>query len=117
VTLLGSDRHGAVVTNESPVPADEPDESEVWIDPGAADDDVLELGAGWCDFSNLIEAGSVTAMDIDAVVEKAAADHVRPFLPLSMKSKASRLSFLVPLYLRSPIKPLAGQMLVVATSG
>ena len=181
-----------------------------WVGP---DDDVLELGAGWCDFSNLIKAGSVTAMDIDAVVEKAAAGHVRPevgdcsdlrrfadgsfdvvfasnllehlerpartgcsaearrvlrpggrlillqpnfrlnpgryfddythvaiytdqslqdylvaagwqishaaarFLPLSMKSKASRLSFLVPLYLRSPIKPLAGQMLVVATSG
>jgi SAM-dependent methyltransferase len=39
---------------------------------------------------------------------------VRPrFLPLTMKSKASRLSFLVPLYLRSPLKPLAGQMLIV----
>lgn len=39
---------------------------------------------------------------------------VKPrFLPLTMKSKASRLAFLVPVYLRSPIKPLAGQMLVV----
>jgi len=34
------------------------------------------------------------------------------FLPLTMKSSASRLTFLVPLYLRSPIKPLAGQMLI-----
>jgi ubiquinone/menaquinone biosynthesis C-methylase UbiE len=37
------------------------------------------------------------------------------FLPLTMKSRASALSFLVPLYLRSPIKPRAGQMLVIAT--
>jgi ubiquinone/menaquinone biosynthesis C-methylase UbiE len=37
------------------------------------------------------------------------------FLPLTMKSRASVLAFLVPLYIRSPIKPLAGQMLVVAT--
>lgn len=178
-----------------------------WI---AKDADVLELGAGWCDFANLVNARSVTAMDIDAVVEKAAADHVtavvgdctdlsrfagatfdvvfasnllehlerpvtdallaeafrvlRPggrlmlvqpnfrlnpggyfddfthvaiftdqslsdyltasgwrvehvaarFLPLTMKSKGSALTFLVPWYLRSPVKPLAGQMLVVA---
>lgn len=179
-----------------------------WIEPNQ---DVLELGAGWCDFANLIEARSVVAMDIDSVVERAAARHVksevgdctdlsrfsdgsfdvvfasnllehldreraecllsearrvlRPggrlillqpnfrlqpggyfddythvtiytdrsiadylsaldwnidhvaarFLPLTMRTKASRLTFLVPLYLRSPIKPLAGQMLVVAS--
>lgn len=178
-----------------------------WIAPNA---DVLELGAGWCDFANLIQAGSVTAMDLDAVVERAAEPHVRAvvgdctdlsefadasfdvvfasnllehlerpvatallaeakrvlrpggrllllqpnfrlnpggyfddfthvaiytdqslsdylvsegwsiqhvaarFLPLTMKSKGSRLTFLVPYYLRSPIKPMAGQMLVVA---
>jgi SAM-dependent methyltransferase len=42
-------------------------------------------------------------------------DHVAPrFLPLTMKSRASSLTFLVPWYLRSPIKPWAGQMLVVA---
>ena len=37
------------------------------------------------------------------------------FLPLTMKSRASGLTFLVPWYLRSPVKPLAGQMLVIAT--
>ncbi len=37
------------------------------------------------------------------------------FLPLTMKSKASGLTFLVPFYLRSPVKPLAGQMLLIAT--
>ena len=37
------------------------------------------------------------------------------FLPLTLKSRASRLTFLVPWYLRSPVKPLAGQMLAVAT--
>lgn len=35
------------------------------------------------------------------------------FLPQSMKSRFSGLSVLVPLYLRSPLKPLAGQMLIV----
>ncbi|MDF8264451.1 class I SAM-dependent methyltransferase [Luteipulveratus flavus] len=178
-----------------------------WVGP---DDDVLELGAGWCDFSNHIRARRVVAMDIDATVEKAAKDGVtavvgdctdlsrfedgsfdvvfasnllehlqrdqsgpllaearrvlRPggrlilmqpnfrlnpgryfddfthvavytdqslqdylvsegwtieqaypkFMPLTLKSKGSGLTFLVPWYLRSPVKPLAGQMLVVA---
>jgi 2-polyprenyl-3-methyl-5-hydroxy-6-metoxy-1,4-benzoquinol methylase len=175
------------------------------------DADVLELGAGWCDFANLVQARSVTAVDLESVVLTAAAQHVRAvvgdctdltelddatfdvvfasnllehlerpqsdrllaeamrvlrpggrlillqpnfrlqpgryfddythvaiftdvsladylaasgwqvqhvaarFLPLSMRSRGSSLSFLVPWYLRSPLKPLAGQMLVVAT--
>jgi ubiquinone/menaquinone biosynthesis C-methylase UbiE len=179
-----------------------------WI---ATDAAVLELGAGWCDFANNVRAGSVVAMDLDRVVERAAAPHVtavvgdctdltrftdgsfdvvfasnllehldrptatrllaearrvlRPggqlillqpnfrlnpggyfddythvaiytdrsladyltsdgwtvravmprFLPLTLRSRASRLTFLVPWYLRSPVKPLAGQMLVVAS--
>ncbi len=179
-----------------------------WIDPAA---DVLELGAGWCDFSNNVRAARVVAMDIDKTVEAAAGPRVevavgdcidlsrfddgcfdvvfasnllehldrpaasallaeahrvlRPagrlilvqpnfrldpggyfddfthvaiytdrsiqdylisqgwriehvearFLPLTMKSRASALTFLVPLYLRSPVRPLAGQMLVVAS--
>ena len=37
------------------------------------------------------------------------------FLPLTLRSRGSKLTFLVPFYLRSPIKPLAGQMLVVAS--
>lgn len=179
-----------------------------WV---GADDEVLELGAGWCDFANQVGAARVTAMDIDPVVERAAASHVDPvvgdctdlsrfaddsfdvvfasnllehleradatrllsgahrvlrpdgrlivmqpnfrlaprryfddythvaiytdqslrdyltsegwsvatvrarFLPLTVRSRASRLTFLVPWYLRSPVKPLAGQMLVVAS--
>lgn len=181
---------------------------ERWIPPDA---EVLELGAGWCEFANNVRARRVVAMDIDSTVERAARDgvtavvgdctdlsgfadgsfdvvfasnliehlerpaatallagarrvlrpggrlilvqpnfrldpgryfddfthvaiytdrslhdylvaegwqvpHVEPrFLPLTMKSRASGLTFLVPLYLRSPIKPLAGQMLLVAT--
>lgn len=181
-----------------------------WI---PADARVLDLGAGWCDFSNAVTAGSVTAMDIDEVVIAAARPGVTPvvgdctdlsrfdrdtfdcivasnllehltrpmadrllaeawrtlnpngrliliqpnfrlnpaqyfddythitvysdrslrdflvasgwriehhaarFLPLSMKTRGSALTFLVPWYLRSPIKPLAGQMLLVATPG
>jgi ubiquinone/menaquinone biosynthesis C-methylase UbiE len=41
--------------------------------------------------------------------------HAR-FLPLSMRSRGAGLSFLVPWYLRSPIKPMAGQMLAVASA-
>lgn len=174
------------------------------------DADVLELGAGWCDFSNHVRARRVVAMDLDGTVARAAAPHVEPvvgdctdlsrfeddsfdvvfasnllehlhrpqsdellagarrilrpggrlllmqpnfrlnpgryfddfthvsvftdaslpdylvasgftvertyprFMPLTLKSQGSRLTFLVPHYLRSPIKPLAGQMLVVA---
>jgi SAM-dependent methyltransferase len=36
------------------------------------------------------------------------------FLPLSVKSGAGALSFLVPLYLRLPYRPLAGQMFALA---
>lgn len=178
-----------------------------WI---PVDADVLELGAGWCDFSNAVTARSVTALDLDEVVTRAAKPGVtavvgdctdlhrfgdcsfdrvvasnllehlerpmaelmlaeamrvlRPggrlvliqpnfrlnpkayfddythvaiytdrslrdllnasgwnvnhvaarFLPLSMSSRGSGLTFLVPWYLRSPFKPFAGQMLVVA---
>lgn len=179
-----------------------------FIDPR---DEVLELGAGWCDFSNNVRARRVVAMDVDQIVQRAAAHHVdsqvgdctdlsrfpdssfdvvfasnllehldrsagsnllaeaarvlrstgrlvliqpnfrlnpggyfddfthvsiytdrsladylvssgweivavQPrFLPLSMKSRGSSLTVLVPWYLRSPLKPFAGQMLVVAT--
>ena len=36
------------------------------------------------------------------------------FLPLTLKSRGAGLTFLVPWYLRSPVKPMAGQMLLVA---
>jgi SAM-dependent methyltransferase len=36
------------------------------------------------------------------------------FLPLTVKSKLGGLSFLVPIYLRLPWRPLAGQMFVLA---
>ena len=178
-----------------------------WI---ASDADVLELGAGYCDFSNALQARSRTAMDLDEAVRHSAAAGVRAevgdctdlsrfatssfdvvfasnllehldrpagerlvreagrvlragghlvlmqpnfrlrpreyfddythvavysdrslpdfleslgletvdvmprFLPQSMKSRFSGLTAVVPWYLRSPVKPLAGQMLVVA---
>ena len=36
------------------------------------------------------------------------------FLPLTVKSRLGGLSFLVPLYLRLPVRPMAGQMFVLA---
>lgn len=45
-----------------------------------------------------------------------AIQHVEPrFLPLTMRSRLSFGHALVPLYLRLPYRPLAGQMLVIAT--
>ncbi len=35
------------------------------------------------------------------------------FLPLTLKSRLSWLSFLIPLYLKLPFRPLAGQMLLI----
>ncbi len=40
-----------------------------WI---PADSRVLELGAGWCDFANLVQAAEVVALDADPTVERAA---------------------------------------------
>ena len=178
-----------------------------WVAPDAR---VLELGAGWCDFANNVDAAEVVALDSDETVRRAVrpgvtavvgdctdlaefedgrfdvvfasnlvehldrdaaarlvdeshrvltaggrlillqpnfrlapgryfddythvsiwtdqslgdflrargwtleAVHAR-FLPLTLKSRGAGLTFLVPWYLRSPVKPLAGQMLVVA---
>ena len=47
---------------------------ERWIPTDSA---VLELGAGWCDFSNNVTARRVVAMDIDLTVRRAAAAHVQ----------------------------------------
>ncbi|MBO1767812.1 class I SAM-dependent methyltransferase [Allobranchiibius sp. GilTou38] len=210
----GSYQPGYFETRLAPNPA----RSDIWRHLGAylqrwiaPSSDVLELGAGWCDFSNAITAKRVVAMDLDDTVERNAARQVqavvgdctdlsrfedasfdvvfasnllehleraatnalvdgvqrilRPggrlilmqpnfrlaprryfddythvaiftdqslsdyltsrgmqvevvkprFMPLTMKSSGARLSFLVPWYLASPIKPLAGQMLVVAS--
>lgn len=54
---------------------------------------------------SLADFGSSCGFEVEHVAAR--------FLPLTMKSSASRLTFLVPVYLRSPLKPLAGQMLVV----
>jgi SAM-dependent methyltransferase len=42
------------------------------------------------------------------------AECVPKFLPLTVNSRGAALSFLVPLYLRSPWRPFAGQMFVLA---
>jgi SAM-dependent methyltransferase len=197
--------------------AHDPNRAEVWRHVTAhlarwipSDARVLELGAGWCDFANQVDAVDVVALDADPTVIRAARDGVTAvvgdctdlstfpdgrfdvvfasnlvehldkdaagrladesfrvlvpggrlillqpnfrlapgryfddythvsiwtdqslgdflrsrgwdleavfprFLPLTLKSRGAGLTFLVPWYLRSPVKPLAGQMLVVA---
>ncbi len=211
---IGTDRPGYFETRL----AENPNRGQIWVHICAyltrfipATSRVLELGAGWCDFSNHVRAARVVAMDLDSTVQRAAAQHVEAvvgdctdlsrfgaaefdvvfasnllehldremagkllaeaarvlspggrlilmqpnfrlnpggyfddfthvaiytdrsladyltslgwrvervmprFLPLTLRSKASHLTFLVPYYLRSPIKPLAGQMLLIAT--
>jgi SAM-dependent methyltransferase len=58
-------------------------------------------------FTDVALSDLLTANGFEPVLVK------RRFLPLTFKSRGGKLSWLVPLYLRSPIKPLAGQMLVV----
>jgi SAM-dependent methyltransferase len=41
-------------------------------------------------------------------------ENIPRFLPLTVKSRGGNLTFLVPLYLRLPWRPLAGQMFVLA---
>jgi SAM-dependent methyltransferase len=60
-------------------------------------------------FTDVALSDFLTANGFEPIVVK------RRFLPMTFKSRGGKLSWLVPLYLRSPIKPFAGQMLVVAT--
>ena len=43
----------------------------------APNNDLLELGAGYCDFSNAVPAGTRTAMDLDEALRDSAAPGVR----------------------------------------
>lgn len=71
----------------------------------------------WDDYTHVTALSDVSLSDFVSS-RRFHVVHVEPrFMPFSIKTRFARLSGLTPLYLRSPIRPLAGQMLVVAEKG
>ncbi len=71
-------------------------------------------GAYWDDYTHVTPLSDVSLSDtVTAAGFRVVTCHAR-FLPFSLKSRFSHLTFLTPLYLRSPFRPFAGQMLVIA---
>jgi ubiquinone/menaquinone biosynthesis C-methylase UbiE len=66
------------------------------------------------DYTHVTPLSDRSLADILKVARFCLLDKHPKFLPLSLKSRGSRFTFVVPLYLHSPWKPFAGQMLLVA---
>jgi SAM-dependent methyltransferase len=71
----------------------------------------------WDDYTHLTPLSDRSLSDLLAVAGFHVRDIRARFLPLTLKGGGGRLWFLLPLYLRLPIRPLAKQMLVVGTRG
>ena len=74
----------------------------------------LRPGRYFDDYTHVTPLSDVSLSDLVSAAGYDLLDVQPRFLPLTVKARGSRASFLVPLYLRSPWRPLAGQMLVVA---
>jgi SAM-dependent methyltransferase len=71
----------------------------------------------WDDFTHVTPLSDRSLSDL-LVAAGFELEDVRPrFLPFTLKGAGGSLWFLVPLYLRLPIRPLAKQMLIVGTRG
>jgi SAM-dependent methyltransferase len=68
----------------------------------------------WDDYTHVTALSDVSLSDFVASRGFRVVRVEPRFMPFSLKTRFARLSGLTPLYLRSPIRPLAGQMLVVA---
>ena len=66
------------------------------------------------DYTHVTPLSDRSLADLLKVANFKLIDQQPKFLPLSLKSRGSRFTSLVPLYLHSPWKPFAGQMLLVA---
>jgi SAM-dependent methyltransferase len=73
----------------------------------------LRPGEYYDDYTHLTPLSDRSLADLLTVAGLLPVEVRARFLPLTIRSRGSWLSFLVPIYLRSPIRPLAGQMLVV----
>ena len=71
----------------------------------------------WDDYTHLTPLSDRSLSDLLRTRGFSLVEVQARFLPLTLKSSASKLTFLVPWYLRSPVRPLAGQMLLVARRG
>ncbi len=66
------------------------------------------------DFTHVSIFTDRSLSDVMAIAGLTVKHKWRRFLPFSMNPTTSRLAFLVPIYLRSPLKPMAGQMCLIA---
>jgi SAM-dependent methyltransferase len=66
------------------------------------------------DYTHVTPLSDRSLADLLKVAGFSLVDEQPRFLPLSLRSRGSRFTALVPLYLHSPWKPFAGQMLLVA---
>lgn len=74
----------------------------------------LKPGEYFDDYTHLTPLSDRSLGDLLAVSGFEILEFRPRFLPFTIKSRAGRFTFLVPIYIRSPLKPFAGQMLAVA---
>jgi len=74
----------------------------------------LRPGDYFDDYTHLTPLSDRSVADLLDVAGFQALQIQPRFLPLTIRSRGGRLAFLVPVYLRLPWRPLAGQMLLVA---
>jgi SAM-dependent methyltransferase len=74
----------------------------------------LRPGEYFDDYTHLTPLSDRSLTDLLQVAGFEPIDVQPRFLPLTIRSRGGGLTFLVPLYLRLPWRPLAGQMLLVA---
>ncbi len=71
----------------------------------------------WDDFTHLTPLSDRSLSDLLAVAGFELREVKPRFLPFTLKGAGGSLWFLIPLYLRLPVRPLAKQMLVIGTRG
>jgi ubiquinone/menaquinone biosynthesis C-methylase UbiE len=76
----------------------------------------LRPGEYFDDYTHLTPLSDRSLCDLLTVAGFSVVHAEARFLPLTVRSRAAGLAFLIPFYLRLPWRPLAGQMLVVARS-
>jgi len=74
----------------------------------------LRPGEYFDDYTHITPLSDRSLVDLLQVAGFAPVRVEPRFLPLTLRSQGARLSFLIPLYLKLPWRPLAGQMLVVS---
>jgi SAM-dependent methyltransferase len=71
----------------------------------------------WDDYTHLTPLSDRSLGDLLAAAGFDVRDVQARFLPLTIRGSGGNLSFLIPLYLRLPVRPLAKQMLLIGVRG